>query len=438
MKSTDNPSLIETVIASGADASYVRTIPKTQTQSGSGEMSLALGWPPECAIPVAAGGKYPQMADANGVLNLLSAAVQQLQARFFGAYNADFATAIGGYPLNAIVSDTTAGKFWVSTAEDNTTAPGSDGASWQSLFNGYATQAQSDARYLMLASTALQTVSGPVTFSGTTLVPPIADWTQPQALGAADAEGRYIRSPYNPATDYRIQTISRNKVSGDIFVFAEDDSNTQLQPAGDYATNTALNNEVTARVNAVAGLDAAKVNRGGDTMEWLNTNGSVVATNQPSTTTSGQMNFGPSFQCQTNGRSMAAFFVQENVGNTTDGVLRVGYAGEWLGYYWFNQSGRLNSNLGPYALTSDLPLSAGQKIFIFTATVTDTQDIALPQAMSNVLFVTAQGGTDGKGTGMTTVNSWTNSTVNVTVASYHTGAPQRATITQTFLVIAIP
>lgn len=137
MKSTDSPSLIETVIASSAGASYVRTIPKEQTKAGSGAMSLALGWPPECATPVAAGGKYPQMADANGVLNLLSAAVQQLQARFLGPYNAAFATAIGGYPLNAIVSDTTAGKFWVSTAEDNTTVPGAFGAAWQDLFTGY-------------------------------------------------------------------------------------------------------------------------------------------------------------------------------------------------------------------------------------------------------------------------------------------------------------
>lgn len=397
MKSTDKPSLIETVIASGAKASYVRTIPKTQTKSGSGEMSLDLGWPPECAIPVAAGGKYPQMADANGVLNLLSAAVQQLQARFFGPYNADFATAIGGYPLNAIVSDTTAGKFWVSTAEDNTTAPGSDGASWQSLFNGYATQT----------------------------------W----------ADSRYIRSPANPATDYRIQTMSRNKVSGGIFAAAEDGSNTQLQPAGDYATNPALQAETQRATTAENGLQSSKANLNGGnnyTGDQSIYNARVVVHNSPNLAP-GDWNYSPSLIARTDSRAGLQLFAQDQVNGGASVVLTYEWNAVQQVYWWFGSDGSINNSAkGEVAFQSQLPLPAGQKIFIFTATVTDTQDIALPQAMSNVLFVTAQGGTDGKGTGMTTVNSWTNSTVNVSVASYHTGAPQRATITQTFLVIAIP
>lgn len=63
------------------------------------------------------------------------------QAGYLGAYSASVASDIGGYALNAIVSDgSTARKFWVSTADSNLTVPGADGASWSELLDGYATE----------------------------------------------------------------------------------------------------------------------------------------------------------------------------------------------------------------------------------------------------------------------------------------------------------
>lgn len=136
MKITDNRDLILVPIASQAGSDYIRAIPTSQATSGDGSVSLDLGFPPECAISVAAGGKRPEMKDVNGVYNLLSSAIQSLQS-YFGTYSSALSTAIGGYPLNAIVADaTTTGAFWVSTADDNTTAPGAAGAFWQSLFTG--------------------------------------------------------------------------------------------------------------------------------------------------------------------------------------------------------------------------------------------------------------------------------------------------------------
>ncbi|WP_231289881.1 hypothetical protein [Komagataeibacter europaeus] len=72
----------------------------------------------------------------NGFLNLLSAAIQPLQAGYLGPFDSAFASSIGGYPAGAIVSGSTAGTFWVSTADQNTTTPGATDAAWQSLFNG--------------------------------------------------------------------------------------------------------------------------------------------------------------------------------------------------------------------------------------------------------------------------------------------------------------
>ncbi|MCP1212292.1 hypothetical protein [Acetobacter okinawensis] len=129
----------------------------------------------------------------NGLLNLLSSAVQVLQAGYLGAFDASFAQGIGGYPAGAIVAGSAPGAFWVSTADANVATPGAEGAAWQSLFSGYATQAWANGQFLRLASTATQAVTGPVTFSGTTTVPTPTDYTQRQAIGAADADARYAR-----------------------------------------------------------------------------------------------------------------------------------------------------------------------------------------------------------------------------------------------------
>lgn len=136
MKSTDDRSLIPVAIAADAATDYIRTIPTTQATAGDGSVSIDLGFPPECAISTTAGGKRPEMKDVNGVYNLLSAAIRSLQA-YYGIYNEDFATGISGYPAQALVQDSS-GNFWISTADNNLTTPGASGASWKSLFDGYA------------------------------------------------------------------------------------------------------------------------------------------------------------------------------------------------------------------------------------------------------------------------------------------------------------
>jgi len=62
----------------------------------------------------------------------------EIGPRIIAPFNAQLATAIGGYPLNAIVSGSVAGTYYISTADNNTPTPGASGASWQSLFNGLA------------------------------------------------------------------------------------------------------------------------------------------------------------------------------------------------------------------------------------------------------------------------------------------------------------
>lgn len=197
MKSTDDIGLFTALIAASAASDHVATVPATQSTAGDGTASIALGFPPETFIARSAGGKPPRGQDMNGFLNRLSKAVQALQAGYFGQFNSALSASIGGYPSGSIVSGSTAGTFWVSTSDNNTSVPGADGATWQSLFTGLLTPATADARY--------------------------------------------VRGVWNAATDQRILSIARNKTDSGIYVQLDDNTSQRLQLFGDYATNPALN-----------------------------------------------------------------------------------------------------------------------------------------------------------------------------------------------------
>ncbi|MFT8336193.1 MAG: hypothetical protein ABF628_08445 [Acetobacter orientalis] len=154
--------------------------------------------------------------------------------RIVAPFNAQLAAAMGGYPLNAVVADTTTpGTFWVSTADANVSVPGATGATWQSLFNGYATEAWATGQFLQLAATALQAVTGPVAFNGATTVPDITDFTGKNALNAETADGRYIKSASSTVADF-VTYFTINKETKLPFVQSPS-FNGPLQPYGDYA-----------------------------------------------------------------------------------------------------------------------------------------------------------------------------------------------------------
>lgn len=118
------------------------------------------------------------------------------------------ASLIGGYQKYALVVGTD-GNLWQSTADDNVSTPGADGASWELLFNGYATEEWANGQFLQLDNTEKQTVTGPVAFSGATAVPDITEFDGEDALNAETAEGRYVKSiPVSP--NKRITDIWEN------------------------------------------------------------------------------------------------------------------------------------------------------------------------------------------------------------------------------------
>ncbi|MFT9016567.1 MAG: hypothetical protein ABF990_12640 [Acetobacter sp.] len=373
MKQSDNLGKFGAPIGAQASAADIAAVPDTQATAGDGTASIALGFPPETFVARGAGGVPPRGQDMNGFLNRLSRAVQVLQAGYLGPYDATFGAAIGGYPAGAIVCGAVAGTFWVSTADANTTVPGVAGAAWQSFFAGYITQAQSDARYLLLAASALQSVTGPVTFSGA------------------------VKVTTAPAGD------SSPSVASTAFVTAEVAAEATTRWAADQTLQANINAESSRATAAETSLNTAKVNRSGDTMTGgltVNAAGGVRVNYDPGGQTGGQVTQYARLASVAGGRgSNFSMYVQELVGNAFTAILNLTYP---TGYRFLalNPTGRFtDSSLGDFAYLNDLPFNiTDTKVQQFTVTIPAGAQcgynqagyvVSFPRAFSQFIMVNA-------------------------------------------------
>lgn len=134
-------------------------------------------------------------------------------------FNQSWATATGGYRKYAIVSDSS-GNFWVSTADQNVTVPGTSSAKWQGLLDGYATEAWANEQFLQLADSTKQTVTGTVEFGGATTVPDITDFTGQSVLNAKTAEDRYKNKSTAVSTSTTTSGAGNRRADG-IFIITQ-------------------------------------------------------------------------------------------------------------------------------------------------------------------------------------------------------------------------
>jgi len=117
-----------------ADSGAKNAIPTpSQISITPGAASLTDGFPPLTRTPIAAGGIPPFGEDMNGILYEITDAVQWEQAGGAYPYDSAFATAVGGYPLGAVVAATDGAGYWITTTANNTTDPESGGAGWRPL-----------------------------------------------------------------------------------------------------------------------------------------------------------------------------------------------------------------------------------------------------------------------------------------------------------------
>ncbi|MCX2567319.1 hypothetical protein OQ496_12740 [Acetobacter suratthaniensis] len=445
MKSTDNRRLFGTLIGASAATGNIVTIPATQGTAGDGTASIALAFPPETFIARAAGGEPPRGADMNGFLNLLSSAVQVLQAGYLGPFDAAFAAGIGGYPAGAVVSGSTAGTFWVSTAEANTTVPGATGANWKSLFDGLAQLSGGNN----LSGTQMVTNGDIIseTFHGGTATGqlcwggsaggqilgrgttgpngPVGAYLYPIEVVGSYVGGRLQVQGYGQRADVDFRLLSSgatvmlfggNQVAYLTDVTSAVSAEAKLRSNADTTLQTNINNEAaraktaentlqtninneTERAEAAeSALTSAKLNRGGDTTTGSYTAVNWAAVSVTTSTANGVVNnWGGYLTSRITGRDVTtSIFSWENVGQDQGATIQI--AGYGLDVrYTFPKSGRMLSSAGTMAVTSDLPTSgtiAGgyySKIGniltqSFTISANNGTQISLPISFTNTTY----------------------------------------------------
>lgn len=132
MKIADLPTYkFQIPFAADAGGGYIRTIPvASQIGIQDGAASLHDGFPPINFLPVGSGGIPPFGQDFNGLLNAISAWTRWQNAGALVQYDSGFSTAVGGYPVGAIVASTSAGGVWLCTLDDNTGDPDAGAPGW--------------------------------------------------------------------------------------------------------------------------------------------------------------------------------------------------------------------------------------------------------------------------------------------------------------------
>lgn len=131
-----------TVVQTQADKPPASGTPGWATDGNAAEGILATDFPAwhynmmmsELLAFVTAAGITPDNTNWSQTLKAAQTLFAPAQ-RGVAPYNAALSTLIGGYPKFAIVVDS-AGVFWVSMADANTTVPGASGATWQNLLAG--------------------------------------------------------------------------------------------------------------------------------------------------------------------------------------------------------------------------------------------------------------------------------------------------------------
>jgi len=88
-----------------------------------GRASYTDGFPPLTRTPIAAGGIPPFGTDFNGIFHDTTDAIRWNQAGGGYRYDSAFSTSVGGYPVGAILSNTTGDGCWLNTVDGNTNSP---------------------------------------------------------------------------------------------------------------------------------------------------------------------------------------------------------------------------------------------------------------------------------------------------------------------------
>lgn len=121
--------------ADNAGVGYVRTIPEaSQIGITPGAASLTDGFPPLNFLDPTAGGVPPSGQDMNGILKILSQHTAFQGSGGCYRFDSALSTAMGGYPVGAVLQSNTGISSYINILAGNTTdfnsTPSSIGVSW--------------------------------------------------------------------------------------------------------------------------------------------------------------------------------------------------------------------------------------------------------------------------------------------------------------------
>lgn len=106
----------------------------TPGPSAPNRASFDTGFPAINFQPVTSGGQPPSGKDFNGMFFTLSQYALAMQAgQAILEYDATTQTAVGGYPINALLAKASGFGYWLSIVSANMTDPDTGGAGWSSL-----------------------------------------------------------------------------------------------------------------------------------------------------------------------------------------------------------------------------------------------------------------------------------------------------------------
>ncbi|WP_313449656.1 hypothetical protein [Atlantibacter hermannii] len=121
MQISNLPKLLPVPFASSGSKQDIPVA--SQIGVSGGRASYTDGFPPLTRTPIAAGGIPPFGTDFNGVLNDITSAIRWAQAGGGYRYDSTFSSSVGGYPLGAIVNNSTGDGRWFNTIDGNTNSP---------------------------------------------------------------------------------------------------------------------------------------------------------------------------------------------------------------------------------------------------------------------------------------------------------------------------
>lgn len=132
MKAIDVPARFRQGFGFDAGPGFIRPIPfESQAGIEPGAASITDGFPPPTFLPIAAGGIPPDGRDFNGLLNRITLWSRWQAAGVAAAYDAGFATEMGGYPKGSLVLLTQGHIIAKSTIDDNLANPNTSFAGWE-------------------------------------------------------------------------------------------------------------------------------------------------------------------------------------------------------------------------------------------------------------------------------------------------------------------